>query len=129
MSTITLPMIADLRTILLTWQVLTTTSTIQMTPSQHLHIWAEQNNLTYWQIENDQFAQSLLTKNSMPELTDQFTQTELNPITPMSDQDRILPDNIVTISTRSVVRIKENINLGIISWSNTKFSELILYKL
>ena len=50
----------------------------------------------------------------MPELTDQFTQTELNPITPMSDQDRILPDNIVTIS-RSVMRIKENINLGIIS--------------
>ena len=78
---------------------------------------------------HDQLAQSLVAKNSMPELTDQFTQTELNLITPMSDQDRILPDNIVTISTRSVVRIKENINLGIISWSNTKFSELILYKL
>ena len=64
---------------------------------------------------HDQLAQSFVTKNSMPELTDQFTQTELNLITPMSDQDRILPDNIVTISTRSVIRIKENINLGIIS--------------
>ena len=64
---------------------------------------------------HDQLAQSFVTKNSMPELTDQFTQTELNLITPMSDQDRILPDNIVTISTRSVIRVKENINLGIIS--------------
>ena len=64
---------------------------------------------------HDQLAQSFVTKNSMPELTDQFTQTELNLITPMSDQDRILPDNIVTISTRSAIRIKENINLGIIS--------------
>ena len=63
---------------------------------------------------HDQLAQSLVTKNSMPELTDQFTQTELNLLTPMSDQDRISPDNIVTISTRSVMRIKENINLGII---------------
>ena len=26
------------------------------------------------------------------------------------------------------MRIKKNINLGIISWSNTKFSELTLYK-
>ena len=63
---------------------------------------------------HDQLAQSLVAKNNMPELTDQFTQTELNLLTPMSDQDRISPDNIVTISTRSVMRIKENINLGII---------------
>ena len=64
---------------------------------------------------HDQLAQSLVTKNSMPELNDQFTQTEPNLLTPMSDQDRILPYNIVTISTRSVMRIKENIDLGIIS--------------
>ena len=63
---------------------------------------------------HDQLAQSLVAKNNMLELTDQFTQTELNLLTPMSDQDRISPDNIVTISTRSVMRIKENINLGII---------------
>ena len=63
---------------------------------------------------HDQLAQSLVAKNNMPELTNQFTQTELNLLTPMSDQDRISPDNIVTISTRSVMRIKENINLGII---------------
>ena len=38
-----------------------------------------------------------------------------NPLTPMSDQDRISPYNINTISTRQVMRIKKNINLGIIS--------------
>ena len=48
----------------------------------------------------------------------------LNPITPMSDQDRISPYNINTISSRQVMRIKKNINKGIISWSNTKFSKL-----
>ena len=47
----------------------------------------------------------------------------------MSDQDRISPYNINTISTKEVMRIKKNINLGIISWSNTKFSELTLYEL
>ena len=36
------------------------------------------------------------------------------------------PYNINTISTRWVMRIKKNINLGIIGWSNTKFSELTL---
>ena len=43
----------------------------------------------------------------------------------MSDQDSISPYNINKISTRLVMRIKKNIKLGIISWSNTKFSELI----
>ena len=49
-----------------------------------------------------------------------------NPLTPISDQDRISPYNINTISTRKVMRIKKNINLGIISGSNTKFSVLTL---
>ena len=40
---------------------------------------------------------------------------ELNPLTPMSDQDRISPYNIHTISSRQVMRIKKNINEGIIS--------------
>ena len=44
----------------------------------------------------------------------------------MSDQDRISPYNINTILSRLVMRIEENINLGIISWSNTKFSERTL---
>ena len=48
----------------------------------------------------------------------------LHPLTPMSDQNRISPYSINTISSRQVVRIKKNINLEIISWSNTKFSEL-----
>ena len=39
----------------------------------------------------------------------------VNPFTPMSDQDRISPYNINTISTRLVMRIKKNITLGIIS--------------
>ena len=42
----------------------------------------------------------------------------------MSDQDRISPYNIDTVSTRLVVKIKKNVNLGIISGSNTKFSKL-----
>ena len=35
---------------------------------------------------------------------------ELSPLTPMSDQDRISPYNIHTISSRQVMRIKKNIN-------------------
>ena len=50
--------------------------------------------------------------------------SQVNPLTPMSDEDRISPYNINTISSRQVVRIKKYINLGIISRSNTKFSEL-----
>ena len=38
----------------------------------------------------------------------------INPPTFMNDQDRISPYNINTISTRKVMRIKKNINLGII---------------
>ena len=38
-----------------------------------------------------------------------------NSLTPMSDQHRISPDNINTISSRKVMRIKKKINLGIIS--------------
>ena len=51
---------------------------------------------------------------------------QINLLTPMSDQDRISPYNIYTISTRQVMRVKETINLEIISWSNTKFFELTL---
>ena len=39
----------------------------------------------------------------------------LNLLTPMNDQDRISPYNIKTISCRKVMRIKRNINMGIIS--------------
>ena len=35
---------------------------------------------------------------------------KLNPLTPMSDQDRISPNNINTISSKQVMRIKKNIN-------------------
>ena len=41
--------------------------------------------------------------------------TRLNPVTPMSDQDRISPYNINIISNRKVMREKKNINQGIIS--------------
>ena len=51
---------------------------------------------------------------------------QINPWTPMSDQDRISSPNINIISTRKVMKIKKDINLGIINWSNTKFSELTL---
>ena len=50
--------------------------------------------------------------------------TDVNPLTTMSDQDRISPYNINIISCRQVMRIKKNINQGIISWSKTKFSKV-----
>ena len=43
-----------------------------------------------------------------------YNTLELTLLIPMSDQDRISPYNINTISTRQVMRIKKNINLGII---------------
>ena len=48
----------------------------------------------------------------------------VNPFATTSDQERISPYNINTISSRQVMRIEKNINYGIICWSNTKFSEL-----
>ena len=47
----------------------------------------------------------------------------------MSDQDKISPCIVSTISTGQVMRIKKNINWGIIDWSNTKFSKLTLQEL
>ena len=44
----------------------------------------------------------------------------------MNDQDRISPYIINATSTTLVMRVKKNINLGIINQSNTKFSELTL---
>ena len=43
-----------------------------------------------------------------------YNTLELTLLIPMSDQDRISPYNINTISTRQVMRMGENINLGII---------------
>ena len=42
-------------------------------------------------------------------------QTSLTLKTPMSDQERISPHNINTISSRQVMRIKKNINKETIS--------------
>ena len=39
---------------------------------------------------------------------------KINPLIPVSDEDRISSYNISTISTRIVMRKKKNINLGII---------------
>ena len=38
----------------------------------------------------------------------------------MSDQDKISPYNISTISSAQVMKIKKNVNKEIISWSNIK---------
>ena len=48
----------------------------------------------------------------------------LNPLTPVSDQNRISPYYIYTISCRKAMRIKKNINYEITNWSDTKFSKL-----
>ena len=42
-----------------------------------------------------------------------------NPTTPMSDQDRISPNNINAISSKQVMRIKKSINHVTVSGSNT----------
>ena len=42
------------------------------------------------------------------------TAEKINPLIPVSDEDRISSYNISTISTRIVMRKKKNINLGII---------------
>ena len=42
----------------------------------------------------------------------------------MSDQDVISSNNINTISCKQVMWMNKNINEGITSWSNTKFSKL-----
>ena len=44
----------------------------------------------------------------------------LDPLTLISDQDRISPYKINSIPTRWVLRIKKYINLGIINWSISK---------
>ena len=41
----------------------------------------------------------------------------------MSDQDRISPYYIYTMSCKQVMRIKKNIDYGITEWSDTKFSK------
>ena len=51
---------------------------------------------------------------------------KLIPLAPKSDQGRLSPCNINTKSNRKVMRIKRNINQGITSWSNIKFSKLTL---
>ena len=47
----------------------------------------------------------------------------------MSDQARISPYNINAMSSRQVMRRKKNINQGIISLYNPKFSKLTLQEL
>ena len=42
-----------------------------------------------------------------------FASYTVNPLTPMSDQDRISPYYIYTMSCKQVMRIKKNINYGI----------------
>ena len=51
------------------------------------------------------------------------------PLIPVSDQDRFSPYFINTISSRQVMRIKKNINCGIIGWSSAKFSKLTSWQL
>ena len=39
---------------------------------------------------------------------------QVNPLTPMSDQDRISPNNINTTSSTQVKRKKDNMNYGLL---------------
>ena len=47
----------------------------------------------------------------------------VDPLAPMSDQDRIVRYGINTMSSRQVITIKKNTYEGMISWSTTKFSK------
>ena len=47
-----------------------------------------------------------------------------NLLTPVSDQGRISPYYICTVSCKQVMRIKKNINYGLTNWSYTEFSKL-----
>ena len=55
---------------------------------------------------------------------------ELNPFTHMSDQERISPYNVYTLTSRQVMRIKKNAIRGlVVNLTNTKFSRLVSQKL
>ena len=83
----------------------------------HIFILVRYSVITYWK---------LAAVKCHPDTIVKVTKQLINPLTPMTDQDRISPYNINTISTRYEMRMKKNTNLGIIRWSNTKFSELAL---
>ena len=53
----------------------------------------------------------------------------INPLALRSDQDRISPYNINSMSRRQVIRINRNISQAINSWSNTKISKLMSWEL
>ena len=55
------------------------------------------------------------TIQSLQKISNETRETSIfNLLTPMSDQDRISPYNIKTISSIQVIRIKKNISLEII---------------
>ena len=55
---------------------------------------------------------------------------ELNPFTHISDQERISPYNVYTLTSRQVMRIKKNAIRGlVVNLTNTKFSRLVSQKL
>ena len=49
-----------------------------------------------------------------------MTTNYINPLSPTRDQNRISPYIISTISNRQAMRIKKNVNKGIIGWFNSK---------
>ena len=61
----------------------------------------------------NQFKSPIRTSPPGIQCTDYEAIASLNPLTPMSDQERIPPYNINTISNRQVMRITKNISLRI----------------
>ena len=60
------------------------------------------------------YSQTIHNLSTFRRLRWHFFTFNLNPLTPMSDQERISPFNINIISSRLVMTIKEDINQGII---------------
>ena len=86
-------------------------------PSAGIHATTDQ---CFWSNSGWQQWTCFASKHN-PIWSGKYTVTPLNSI---SDQDRISPLSINTLSSRQLTRIKKDINQGVSSWSNTKFSEL-----
>ena len=62
-------------------------------------------------------------------VSDTHENSRINPLSPISDQERISSYTISTVSSRQEMIIKNNMNQGTIGWSNSKFSKLTSYEL
>ena len=68
-----------------------------------------QNNFIITGIMAHECRPGIIRKTSIEPYTSLRTQFLMNPLTPLSDQDRIFSYNMNTLSSRQAMRIKKNI--------------------